>query len=248
VSSGDQEKKRALQQARNYLEKFIVTDRDETKYEPLEEPLLASSDMARGELGWTWAFGRTGRPVAVMELYKSTGPEQRWLQALTLTSDHLVEARLPNGPLWSPQTLQLHLRDLPNSPPPSERSTVRQRQAKLLARRFDAHEFWDPNNSRFELRLLQTPLHTYDDEQNGIVDGAIFAFVHGTNPEVLLLIEAHRSQDQMRLWKYGLARIGSAELHVELDGEEVWHLDRAEGVVGRPIDPYWISQAPVRTE
>jgi hypothetical protein len=40
-------KKRTLQQARNHLDEFVVEDRDESSYETLEQPLLASSDMAR---------------------------------------------------------------------------------------------------------------------------------------------------------------------------------------------------------
>ncbi len=236
-----EEKRRTVQEARAYLEQFVVTDRDGNRYQPLEQPLLSSSDLARGELGWTWAFGQAGQPVFIMELYKYTR-RRRWEQALTLTSDVLIEARLPNERSWFPQKTQLQLRDLPNSPAPSERSVVRRGQAKQLARRFDAHEFWEPNNSRFELRLLQTPLYTYADQERGILDGAVFALAHGTNPEVFLLIEAHDGK-ATKSWKYGLARIGSAELHVALDGVEVWQLDRAENVVGRPSDPYWITAA-----
>jgi hypothetical protein len=218
-----------------------VTGKDERPCQPVEAPLLASSDPARGEGGSLWAFGTEGRPVAVLELYKNTGLEQRWVQVLTLTSDELVQCRLPTGLVWAPQQAQLELHVVPDAPPPSERTSLRSRQAKLLARRFDAHEFWDPNNSRFELRLLETPLYSYRDEEAGILDGAIFAFVHGTNAEVLLFIEAHAEGQGPPQWKYGLVRVGSAEMHVNLDGEEVWQLARTPGVIGRASDPYWIT-------
>jgi hypothetical protein len=113
---------------------------------------------------------------------------------------------------------------------------------KEIARRFTAHEFWDPDNSRFELRLLVQPVHRYRDERLGILDGAAFVLAHGTNPEAILLVEAHRAQPTQ--WRYSLARLGSAELHAELDGREVWKRERTPGVVGSPTDPYWLFVSP----
>jgi hypothetical protein len=110
---------------------------------------------------------------------------------------------------------------------------------KALARRFSTHEFWDPNNSRYELRLLVSPLHRYEDED--VADGAVFGFVHGTNPEVLLLLETLKPKPGSKAgWRYTFTRLGSAEMHAELDGKEVWTVPRAVGVVGAPIDPYWM--------
>ena len=40
-----------------------------------------------------------------------------------------------------------------------------------------------------ELRLLATPLYRYRDTSPEGSDGALFAFVQGTDPEVLLLVE-----------------------------------------------------------
>jgi hypothetical protein len=67
--------------------------------------------------------------------------------------------------------------------------------------------------------------------------------VHGTNVEVLLLLEAGADGQKPAQWMYGLARVGSAEMHVNLDGKEVWQLARTRGVIGRASDPYWISIA-----
>jgi hypothetical protein len=114
---------------------------------------------------------------------------------------------------------------------------------KEISRRFEAHEYWDPNNSRFELRLLVQPIHRFRDESAKRVDGAVFVLAHGTNPEVLLQIEAHTDQQASR-WKYSLVRLGSAELHVLLDGKEVWVEQRTPGVVGQPTDPYWLLVTP----
>jgi hypothetical protein len=240
---GDEQKERIRKETVEHVKKFVVTDKNEQRYDLVENPLIASNDPARGEWGSLWAFGKQGRPVAILELYKNTGREERWVQVLTLTADKPVQCRLPTGSTWAPQQAQVELKAVPDARQPAERTSLRDRQAKLLARRFDAHEFWDPNNSRFELRLLETPLHTYRDEKSGLLDGAIFGFVHGTNVEVLLLLEARAEGQQPAHWMYGLARVGSAEMHVNLDGKEVWKLARTPGVIGRASDPYWISIA-----
>jgi hypothetical protein len=112
-------------------------------------------------------------------------------------------------------------------------------------RRFAAHQFWDPNNTRSELRLLVQPVHRYQDDDALVLDGAVFVLAHGTNPEVLLQIEAV-SVKGGPLWKYSLVRLGSAEMHVELDGREVWTVPRTPGVVGRPDDPYWLFLIPAK--
>jgi hypothetical protein len=57
---------------------------------------------------------------------------------------------------------------------------------------------------------------------------------------VLVLIEALGDSLAASRWHYSLARLGSAELHVAIDGKEVWARGRTPGVVGRPVDPYWL--------
>jgi hypothetical protein len=127
-----------------------------------------------------------------------------------------------------------------NAPAPGAKETQRLRQAREIARRFTAHEFWDPDNSRSELRLLAQPVHRYSDEKDGLQDGAAFVLAHDTNPEIVLLVEALGKDLETARWHYSLARLGSAEIHVELEGKEVWKCLRAAGVVGSPSEPYWL--------
>ena len=94
------------------------------------------------------------------------------------------------------------------------------------------------------MRLLAQPVHRYADAEVGIQDGAAFVIAHGTNPEVVVLIEALGKTLATSRWHYSFARLGSAELHVELDGKEVWRQGRTPGVVGQPTDPYWLFLTP----
>jgi hypothetical protein len=201
----------------------------------IEKPALSYTDPARKNSdGSVWVWPAKGRPRAIVELFRSNLDVQ-WLHAIALTSDELVELDIPNGQQWRPKSSGLTWTTLPD--PVSESAPARLRQMKVLARRFSTHEFWDPDNSRYELRLLVSPLHRYADED--VLDGALFGFVHGTNPEIVLILETLKS-DAKRGWRYAFTRLGSAEMHAELDGKDVWTVPRAVGVVGAPIDPYWM--------
>jgi len=127
---------------------------------------------------------------------------------------------------------------------PSDKPGTRLRQMKDLARRFTSQEYWDPDNQRTELRLLPQPIHHYAAAEDGVIDGAVFAFCQDTDPEVILLIESVRRQGTAVHWQYGLAPLGSAEFHVQFDGQTVWRLPRAPGVGGNPTDPYRMLSAP----
>jgi hypothetical protein len=209
--------------------------------ELVEQPLLIFGDTVRlHENGTLWAFGKSGRPVAFVELFQGRG-SANWARAVTLTSQTRGFVMVaPGGTRWTPQTTQIDPVVIPGSNAPAANETVRLRQMKDLARRFTAHEFWDPNNSRFELRLLVQPVHRYSNTKAGLHDGTAYILAHGTNPEIVLLIEALGEKLEASRWHFSLARSGSAELHVEIDGKEVWKQGRTPGVFGQPTDPYWM--------
>ncbi|MEK6257400.1 MAG: hypothetical protein AABP62_02175 [Planctomycetota bacterium] len=240
----------ALMEAREHMSDFTVNPSAKGRDAPIDmlpNPLLTYGDAARNnEAGTLWAWGKSGRPVAFLELYRNVGKDQAWIHALTLTSPELVQLNGPADKKWTPKSSHFALKDVPDSPEVDDKPAVRLRQMKEISHRFEAHEFWDPNNSRFEMRLLVQPVHRYQDKSAKLTDGAVFVLAHGTNPEVLIQIEAHADQQPSR-WRYSFARLGSAELHVSLDGKEVWTEPRTPGIVGLPVDPYWLFwTAPIQ--
>ena len=205
---------------------------------PMERPLFSYSDSARiiAE-GGIWAWGSVGRPVAMAKSWKNVNGTRTC--AFSLTSDERVIVRGPQSKTWRPETTQVEAADLVCAPAPDPQNAVRLRQLKEQARRFTAHEFWNPDNSRFELRLLTQPVHRYNDEKRQILDGAIFLLAFDNNPQILLLVEILNPAANEARWQFLLARVSSAELHVCLDGKEVWVQDRTPGIVGSPVDYYW---------
>jgi hypothetical protein len=106
---------------------------------------------------------------------------------------------------------------------------------RTLAREYTATVV-DKDNNRQVLRVLSQPVYRYGRSEGDVADGAIFAFCKGTNPEVLLLMEAVKNGNELQ-WKYAFARMSARGCEVRRDDKVVWSaplLTRES-----PTDPYF---------
>jgi hypothetical protein len=213
--------------------------------EVIPEALFRSQDAAREEFdGTIWGYGKTGRPAALLTLALQPVGEgtYKWLFELNSLASRPVTARIPGVPFnWSTRKPGVEMKDIPDGPTVAEKEVGRTRQLRDLSTRFTGYEMLSKGANgpleRFELRLIPRPIHRYSDPERGLIDGAIFLMTHSTNPEIIMLIELIRENDESR-WKVGFARCAWAELHVEFDGKEVWTLPHLSGTSS--TDPYWL--------
>ena len=118
---------------------------------------------------------------------------------------------------WQPRSAGVEYVDANDVDAPAGSPPVRLRQMKAIADRFSAAVDMNEDFSTPEqLRLLTTPIYRYSSKDHEILDGVIFAFVQGTNPEILLMIEALGNEPSAR-WRYGFARMSSYNLRVVRD-------------------------------
>jgi hypothetical protein len=203
-----------------------------------DRPFFRYADSARIIAdGAIWAWGGEGRPQAMAKCWINRSGTRTC--AFSLTSDERVVVRGPQSKVWEPQSTQVEATKLAGGPPPDPKAAVRLRQIKEQARRFTAHEFWNPDNARYELRLLPQPIHRYQDAGKQVEDGAIFLLAYDNNPQILLFLEILTPEQGKERWQYLLARVSSADLRVCLDGKEVWAQARTPGIMGKPTDFYW---------
>ncbi len=213
------------------------------KTERIEKPVLFYGDPTRNnDRGSVWAWGKKGRPVAVLELYQNLDLRTDWVFAICNSSGGTLRARRADAPWWLENESATQLKDIPRAPAPASEAPLRQRQLKLLADKFTGHQFWDPDNTRYELRLLKRPLCSYRDEESGVLEGGLFALANGTNPEILLFIEARvdPTNRSKRVWQYAVGRLAHAELHLEYDGKEIFEAPRGDRLSGSN-QPYWLG-------
>jgi hypothetical protein len=218
----------------------------------IKKPLLRFSNPDRvHHHGSLWAWGPKGRPVAFYELFLSGEKTRYWIHAFSSTTTSATEritAVRRGRQVWTPPAAGIALGPFADSPRPATKPADRLQQMKAMAERFSAHEFWYPRNTRYELRLVAKPLpvYRYSDPESGLIDGAVFIFVHHNEPEVIVLIEAVQTDVDKLAWIFGLARMGSAKMHVMLDGREVWQVPNAYRNVGRPVDSYYLISERTR--
>jgi len=221
----------------------VLSDDKWIKVERIEKALLFYSDPTRNnDRGSVWGWGQKGRPLALLELWQSMTDRTRWFFAVCNTSGGKLRATRAGQPWWRENDSAAELKDIPGALAPSAEAAQRQRQLKPLAQKFTGHQFWDPDNTRYELRRLERPLYTYRDEAGGVLEGGLFALANGTNPEIMLFVEARVDPKDNRKagWRYTVGRLAHAELHMQYDGKEVFSAPRGNRV-SAAYKPYWLS-------
>jgi hypothetical protein len=221
----------------------IRSDDKWTKVERIENPLLFYGDPTRNnDRGSVWGWGPKGRPLALLELFQGANDRTKWTFAICNTSGGKLRARRAGAPWWGENDSAAELKDIPGASAPAAEAPLRQRQLKLLAQKFTAPQFWDPDNTRYELRLLKRPLYTYRDEAGGVLEGGLFTLANGTNPEIMLFVEARvdPKNSSKTVWQYTVGRSAHAELHLEYDGKEVFDAPRGNKV-SASNKPYWLG-------
>jgi hypothetical protein len=251
-----------MKQIAGSFQAVAIADGKRTEIPPTPEPLHRWSDPTRENSdGALWAWRSTGRPIAIMaiELYphdKAFGTV--WAIEFTSLSTGPIELEggthfdryypdlappLPGGRLrWAPAKGGLVFNELSDAPAPAQSEPERLRQMRKLLERFSAREFYDIKSQDYALRLLPHPIDRYTDGAKGLVDGAIFIYANGTNPEVLMVIEARRTGAGAPTWSYAAAPLTRAEPTVRLGLKDVWTYSGKD--VPTPDDTYFLARKP----
>lgn len=214
---------------------------------PMEQPLLRwtnpYSNVKDGFLvGWV---DDNKRPVAVGQFYLLPGREDQWgIETQSLAQKPFRIESKTNGP-WRPRKPGINWATVPK-PPKSTAGTkpLRLSQMRSIARRFRADDDFDDEES--ELRLLTNPVYRYAHPDSGLIDGAVFALVHGTDPELIISIELRQdSKSKSQSYFYALAPMTGYALRCRLDNAEVWNKPRTTSA--RETDVFWqrnVSDVP----
>jgi hypothetical protein len=195
-------------------------------------PVLRWRNVTRGTQeseGVLVLWVNNGRPEASASIYPWEGTVAH--EFVSLSRGVKLVAREGGRVIWSPETPGVEFKDIPGAPAPADTPAARLRQMKVLADRFKVTMTgWKPDRSdREELRLLPKPLYRAELSEPpradpGWIDGGVFAFVQGTDPEAILVLEVVRQNGRPR-WQYAFARATSASLEARLDKTVVWAVE-----------------------
>lgn len=221
---------RMVQTAAEY--EIVAGDGADGAVELLKQPLLRWSNPLRDtDDGALFLWTQGGRPVIAACVY-NVGNDVIEHELQSLAAGPLRATR-HDVQVWSPAVGGVEFKPVPGDvDAPASKAVRRLTQMRNIVRGFSAamgRDQW-----RHELRLMPQPLHRYGSEDDGeVIDGALFAFAQGTDPEVLLLLEARRSRDEPVAWQYGVARMNMADMELKHAGKIVWKIDYWD----RRLDP-----------
>ncbi|MDB5348460.1 MAG: hypothetical protein JWP89_6837 [Schlesneria sp.] len=221
---------------------FILSAADKKNLVLYPEPILRWSNPTAGTvLGEVFVWTDNGRPAVIGSWYRWFSPDWGRTFEVCSLSQGGIEGRIKDVRFWNPVKAGLMFQPLKNVDAPVTSHAARLVQMRRLAKDFSASLVDDRGDAagvQRQLRLLTQPIFRYPvaGENSNYADGALFAFVEGTDPEVFLLIEATPPSDTAS-WRYALVRMNSDALQVVLREDVVWTAPKIEY-------PLNLSQAP----
>jgi hypothetical protein len=236
-SAKDKEEKAArmkyMQQAAKSYDIALTSDAAK-KLTLIEEPLLRFNDHVTGVVdGTLFLWTLDGRPAATASFWiRKDGQEFHEFQSL---ASGALTARNERQSKWAPAQQGIEKKPAPHAQPPAATAVGRLNQMRALAREHSASVI-DWAKDQQVLRLLPQPVHRYGRPESAVVDGAMFAYCKGTNPEVLLLVEAVKKGDELE-WNYAFARMSARGCEVRREDKVVWSAPLLRGE--SPTDPYF---------
>lgn len=188
-----------------------------------------------------------GRPAAVLSLYEYTTPDgivHEHHEFCSLATGKLF-GQGAGGRVWSPETAGVSLSPLDDAPLPADSAVGRLRQMRELAGRFSGSKITREEMAKRDLRLLTQPIVRYESDFHQVKDGALFALVEATDPEIFLLLEARDHDGEVR-WHYALARMNSLWLAASYRNKQIWEADVLpwRQIIRRKDQPYMLF--PIR--
>jgi hypothetical protein len=213
------------------------------------EPVLKWSNPDRGEVhGNVFLWTREGRPLAVASLFKWFTPHTHMSHEFHSFAEGPLTGTFHGKPVWKTSEAGVRFADLPGAPAPAGSDAQRLLQMKQLAKDFSGVKTERDDGNVVELRLLPQPIHRYAVAKEGVLAGGLFTLVHGTDPEIFLLIESRGKDLGTARWQYAVTRMTSSALRLRLRDKEVWAAEILRGRQvtdpGRPYTTFYFNEIP----
>lgn len=208
--------------------------RDEGHQQQLElraTPVFSWTNLTaeNTQYGHLFVWTHAGRPEAIGTVFstRAANPQKRKLihEFHTLSTERLFPVTPESSAYqWKPER-GIALSAVSDAPAVAGSENQRLQQMRTIARSFDA-ESKSREGKTWEHRLLPRPLFTYSPTSGEVLQGALFALISsaGTDPEVLLMIEARHPGKKDKIWAWHAAalRFSDKDLTVKRNGKTLW--------------------------
>lgn len=215
-------------------------------------PLQTWTNPIRGDTqhGTIHLWTHAGRPSVIGSVWSALDPKDRSERALCYEFHSLaqvpVSATLGDRAWWSPREAGVEWLPLADGPKSGPSRAARLRNLRDLAAELRAEIVGDDPQPDTDLRLLSQPLYRYPENTPGVIDGAIFAFVMATDPELFVVLELRRNESTGEpTWLVAPARLTGSALRLRRGERTLWENPTWEYQRDRPYDfLYGVEKQP----
>ncbi len=240
-------------EAKRFVEKcdIATTANKSVHYQRQLEPILRWSNPTAGSVyGDIFLYTHLGRPAAMVSYYKWFNPDWGSTVEVHSFSPELIAGVADGVRFWSPKAPGLMYAGLDNAGTPAPLPAARLTQLKRLANEFAVQledTRGDSNGVKRSLRRLAQPIYRFPKptEESDYIDGAVFAFVEGTDPELLLFLDAVQGKTAA-VWRFGIARMNRDFIRVTHNDKVVWEGAYLSDPYERPHEVYTTFSAKGR--
>jgi len=213
-----------LAEAKSY--KIHAGKQDGEALQLTEAPVLKWSNSYNFSIhGAVFVWTHSGRPEAIASIFKYFSPQVRFAAELHSLSEEPLVALKGSETFWKPAEAGVVFKSLDGASVPAKSGPQRLAQMREMARNFSMDVTTVVGKTKHELRLMPQPLVRYGGKTPELIDGALFAFARGTDPDVILLLEARSATGQASRWEYALARMHVGALAARYKEKEVWAVE-----------------------
>jgi hypothetical protein len=200
------------------------------------DPILTYSNPVRvyQQHGALFLWTDRGRPLFVGCIWSgadlSTDGAFRYLshEGHSLSSAP-IRAEQDSDTLWQSESTGVDWTTIPDSTPARNRA-LRLTQMRGFARTLNV----TMDAEAADLRLLTQPVYRYPDDAPEVLDGALFTWVMGTDPELFLVVEASEAG-----WRMACARFTNEAMTVTSTDGMQYECARIQERTVR--GPYWLN-------
>ncbi len=218
-----------MKDLRDEFQLFRETSPDKA-LQAVEEPVQRWTNPIRNFFsdGCLFLWLDNKRPAAAATV-SIRGNGSVWFENATFSSIDLRCLR-NDREYWIPRAISSGRLQITDRDSPAATARARLVQMRRLAEEFAVRT--EPVNEQpTELRLMPQPAYRYEDSSEQIIDGALFAFVEATDPEVLLLVEAiAASGGEAASWRCTFAKMTSRPTTARRKDKVVWS-----------VSSYWLN-------
>jgi hypothetical protein len=224
------------QDVANAYDIYLASD-SQTRLKVTPKPIMSYSHPSamRGTHGAFFVWTRRGRPELVGSIWSDEiagGMRTVMHEFHSLSLEPLSPVQIGRF-TWAPQS-GIDLKPIPDAPAPKESASLRLAQMRSLAEKFTGYS--TPHGKELRLRTLRQPLYRYESELPEVLDGAVFGMFKEWDPEMMLLIEARKTDERMQ-WHYGVGRFNWTPVRLTYQDSDVWKGEQTPGAYPSFGDP-----------